>query len=144
MATYNDPALEALRERFNPQQSVFGDGSRGNRAMHYIKAINDLVGHRDFEGAMNTDAWRAVSGRGSIGATDEPMQVNVDVLDGAAEGLGKRLDHNPATLPRVMRWTTEIQKAASNIMRDINDYQKLRDSLPNFPHDLAAGTEDAV
>ena len=144
MATYNDPALEALRERFNPTQSVFGDGSRGNRAQHYIDAIGDLLAHRDFQGALNTDAWRAVSGRGSIGASDEPMQANADVLTGASEGLTQRLGHNPAKLPRVMRWTTEIQKAAGNLMRDINDYQKLRSSLPNFPHDLAAGTADAV
>ncbi len=144
MATYNDPALEALRERFNPTQSVFGDGSRGNRAQHYIDAIGDLLAHRDFQGALNTDAWRAVSGRGSIGATSEPMQANIDVLTGARDGLQARLGHNPAKLPRVMRWTTEIQKAAGNLMRDVNDYQQLRDSLPNFPHDLAAGREEAV
>ena len=144
MATYNDPALEALRERFNPTQSVFGDGSRGNRTNHYIDAINDLLAHRDFEGALNTDGWRAASGRGSIGATSEPMQANIDVLAGARDGLVARLAHNPATLPRVMRWTQEIQKAAGNLLRDINDYQNLRDSLQDFPHDLAAGREAAV
>ncbi len=144
MATYNDPALEALRERFNPTQSVFGDGSRGNRANYYIEAIGALLAHRDFQGAVNTDGWRAATGRGSLGSTSEPMQANIDVLTGARDGLQARLGHNPAKLPRVMRWTKEIQTAAGNLMRDVNDYQLLRDSLRDFPHDLAAGREDAV